>query len=228
MSTKNKKGPKGGAAYIVLALSVLAVVCVGVYTLMNTMFTDSPKLAPLEGKLPDISVTTTTASPAKPSVLEQVPASESKTQEDKPVSAEKEENIIYTIPVSGDIVKDFSGETLVYSYTMNDFRVHSGIDIACDIGTNVCCFADGTIESVAADPLMGQTITVDHGDGLKSVYQNLSSDLPEGIAEGVKVSSGQVIGTVGDTAMIECAEDDHLHFEVIQNSVRVSPSGFFS
>jgi len=44
-----------------------------------------------------------------------------------------------------------------------------GIDFAADAGTNVVAVYDGTIESVTTSYLQGTTVTIDHGNGLKSV-----------------------------------------------------------
>ena len=82
------------------------------------------------------------------------------------------------------------------------------------------------MESIHADPLMGQTIVLDHGDGLKSIYQNLSLEIPDGILAGVEVHAGDLIGAVGETAIIECAEEPHLHFEVMKNDSFIDPGKY--
>ncbi|MBQ7047884.1 MAG: M23 family metallopeptidase, partial [Clostridia bacterium] len=56
-----------------------------------------------------------------------------------------------------------------------------------------------------------------HDKGVSSVYRNLNAELPEGIEEGKKVKAGEVIGTVGESALIEIAEPAHLHFELWMN-----------
>ena len=130
-------------------------------------------------------------------------------------------------PVTSDeIAKEFKIEELLYSATMNDYRTHSGIDISCEIGSAVCAFTDGVVESIHADPLMGQTIVLNHGDGLKSIYQNLALEIPEGIIAGVEVHAGDLIGAVGESAIIECAEEPHLHFEVMQDNTFVDPKTY--
>ena len=74
--------------------------------------------------------------------------------------------------------------------------------------------------------MMGQTVTVDHGDGLESRYQNLQITLPEGIEIGKKVSAGEIIGAVGETALIECAEVSHLHFSILLNGAAAAPADY--
>ena len=144
-----------------------------------------------------------------------------------PVVGENTERIKYIAPVSGNVIKDFSGEELVFSVTMNDYRVHTGVDIACSVGEAVKCFSDGIIVSIEDTPLMGNTITVDHGDGLISRYSNLSHIYPGGIEVGTEVSMGDIIGGIGESALIECGEEPHLHFEVSKNGTEVDPISFY-
>ena len=59
-------------------------------------------------------------------------------------------------------------------------------------------------------------------------YKNLSEELPDGIKEGSAVRSGQLIATVGDSAMLELAEEPHLHFEMTVADLSVNPLEYFS
>ncbi|HAZ20277.1 MAG TPA: hypothetical protein DCY75_08925, partial [Clostridiales bacterium] len=70
--------------------------------------------------------------------------------------------VMYSYPLTGQVTKDFSDETLVFSVTMNDYRTHAALDIGATIGTAVKAAADGMITAVYADPLMGQTIEITH------------------------------------------------------------------
>mgnify|MGYP003330477446 CR=1 FL=1 len=53
-----------------------------------------------------------------------------------------------------------------------------------------------------------------------------TTERPEGIAAGVPVNAGDVIGAVGDTALIECEEESHLHLELQVNGEAVDPSEY--
>lgn len=129
----------------------------------------------------------------------------------------------FVVPATGYVSKSFDNEMPVYSQTMNDYRIHDGIDVACDVDSEVYACAQGTIESIYEDPLMGEAITVYHGGGLRSTYLNLSGRVPANIKEGAEVAAGQVIGYVGETAMIECAEVPHLHFIMTMEEEPVDP-----
>ena len=128
---------------------------------------------------------------------------------------------VFTWPVKGEVIADYSLEVLAYDETMGDWRTHSGLDIAASLGTEVLAVAAGTVASIEDDVLMGTTIVVDHGDGLKSVYANLAA--APAVQVGDAVQTGAVLGAVGDTAAAEAAKPSHLHFEMIREDDSVDP-----
>ncbi len=127
------------------------------------------------------------------------------------------------MPVFGVIYKDHDLSNAVFSVTMNDYRVHHGVDIECSEGAEVVSCAYGTVTAVGKDPFMGTTVVIDHGDGLVSYYQNLSEKLAEDIEEGTEVYAGQLIGTVGESAIIEISDEPHLHFEMRLADKEIDP-----
>lgn len=134
----------------------------------------------------------------------------------------------YTLPVTGHLIKAHDPTVQVYSNTMGDYRVHLGLDIATEISAPVCAVADGTVSRVWEDSLMGMCVAVKHDGDVLSVYKNLSKTLAEGIEEGTAVKSGQTLGTVGDTAMLEMADDPHLHLEMTVGGISADPLDYFS
>lgn len=134
----------------------------------------------------------------------------------------------FASPVVGTVAKGHDLSTPVFSLTTNDWRTHTGVDIACELGDAVYAAADGTVLSVASDPMMGTSIAIRHsGDGV-TIYRNLATALPDGIREGATVIKGQVIGAVGDTAIIEGADEAHLHFEMSVKGAPVDPLDYIS
>jgi murein DD-endopeptidase MepM/ murein hydrolase activator NlpD len=123
----------------------------------------------------------------------------------------------------GEILKSCALDRLVFSATMNDYRVHTGVDFAAPLGTEVYCFAAGTVESVKDDPLWGITVTVRHEEGLVSVYANLDPELASGVYAGQQFAAGDLLGYVGGTALAEKADPPHLHFEMLLNGVHIDP-----
>ena len=76
--------------------------------------------------------------------------------------------------------------------------------------------------------MMGTCVAVAHADETVTFYKNLSKELAEGIKEGATVSRGQKLGSVGDTAVVEMADDPHLHFEMTVKGLAVDPMDYFS
>jgi len=137
-------------------------------------------------------------------------------------AATKEQKFI--MPVTGEITFDYARDKLVYSKTLEEWRTHDGIDIAADLGTPVKAVADGVVSEIKKDPRYGYIIVIDHQNGLKTVYANLASD--EMVNPNQKVKQEEIIGSVGDTALFESAEQSHLHFEVLKDNVLVDPKEY--
>lgn len=125
-------------------------------------------------------------------------------------------------PVFGDVTFDYSQDKLVYSKTLEEWRTHSGIDIAADRGTPVKAVSDGVVSEVKSDPRLGIIIIIDHQNGIKTVYANLAGD--DMVSTNQKIKQGDVIGCVGNTAAFESVEQAHIHFEVLKNNAPVNPT----
>lgn len=128
-------------------------------------------------------------------------------------------------PVDGDIVKEFSMDKLLYSNTLGDWRTHSGVDIAGNVGDKVYAAYDGTIKDIYNDSKYGITIVIDHQNNFKTIYSNLLSD--NVVSVGQQVKQGDVISGIGETAMYEVSDEPHLHFEVSDNDELLNPADFF-
>lgn len=138
--------------------------------------------------------------------------------------SQKQENkeLSFIKPVDGEISKEYAKDNLVYSETLKEWTTHLGIDIKADKTTVVKAAEAGTIKSIKNDPRYGLTIVIDHGNGYESIYSNLLTS--EFVVENEKVEKGQSIGTVGNTAVFEIADEPHLHFEIQKDSIQVNPN----
>lgn len=125
-------------------------------------------------------------------------------------------------PVEGDIVRDFAVDSLIYSETLQEWTTHTGIDVKADKTTVVKAAEAGTVKSIKNDPRYGLTIIIEHANGFQTVYSNLLTS--EFVVEGEKVEKGQSLGTVGNTAAFEIADEPHLHFEIIKDGIQVDPN----
>ena len=128
------------------------------------------------------------------------------------------------MPVNGTISKEFSDDVPVYSATLDQYVIHSGIDIEAPADTQVKAAADGMITKVYSDDKLGLSIEITHGDGIITRYSNLSTT--KMVGEGDVVKKGQVISGVGTSSLFESLEPSHLHFEVLKDGVPVDPTTY--
>ncbi len=209
LNFKDKKLRVAGAVYIALALCVVTVMVLSIYTF-------SPGVGDFSG---DINLSTPDLSLPDESLPEPDLSDEPAGKEESGIPYEQEPS--YTLPAAGKIIKGYCMDTLVFSPTMQDYRVHPGVDIAGKVGDPVFCYTDGYVTAVRNDPFMGRTVEITHDHGLKSVYQNLQTELPPAIVPGAAVKTGDIIGAIGETAIIEAADEPHLHFELILDGRRI-------
>lgn len=189
--------------------------------------TPSPSPTPATDTDPTPSLIPNTPNPAP--VRDETPSpSPSSSPSPAPVSSPDPSPspaaLVFTWPVNGTVISGYSVEALAYDVTMDDWRTHSGIDIAAAVGTQVMATAAGTVSSVFEDDLLGTTIIIDHGNGLESMYANLTT-VPA-VKAGAKVSTGTVIGAVGRTASAESRLDPHLHFSILKDHAAVDPADY--
>ncbi|MCI9156685.1 MAG: peptidoglycan DD-metalloendopeptidase family protein [Lawsonibacter sp.] len=236
----------GKGFYIVLFLCV-ATIGISGYYLLQTVLGGTRAAEPAGG---DASVTIPDHSVVQPSVpvpderetvkTPTAPKTEIKTpvQPDDPEPVKESEpepeaqnsgetlSKVFTWPVQGAVLRDFSVETLSLDPTMEDWRTHGGLDIAAAQGVNVLSISAGTVDQVYKDGLMGTTVVVDHGGGLQSWYCNLNEEVA--VEAGDLVEIGGVLGTVGSTAIAEVGVDSHIHLETILNGQPVDPREYLN
>ena len=130
----------------------------------------------------------------------------------------------FGLPVSGNVTKDYSGDELVYSKTLNDWRTHNGIDFYAEEGTDVLASADGTVDAILENGMFGRTVILLHSNGIRTLYSNLADG--NEVVVGDIISKGTPLGKVGSSASAEALEDPHLHFEVSVNDEPQNPHDY--
>lgn len=125
----------------------------------------------------------------------------------------------FILPVDGNIIKGYSDSALQYSATYGDMRMHNGIDISCDTGSDVKSASSGTVKSISEDGLLGRIIEIEHTGGICIKYCGMGSI---NVKENDTVSSGDILGTSGEIPC-ECADNPHIHIEVSVDETGVSP-----
>ena len=197
----------------ILYVSVIAVLCVIAVTIgiIASVSAGRSKDAPVD----------------EPAITDPI-----ETPSDTPVEVPVEDDTnkipVFIAPTSGIVSWEHSEDIYVFSPSMNDYRTHTGIDIATSLGADVYAAADGVVTKVWNDDFMGKCISISHNGDTVTVYKNLANEVAKGIVEGASVSAGQKIATVGDTAASESADEPHLHFELLVKNASVDPLDYIA
>lgn len=221
---------EGKGFYIVLALCLAAIGLSGWF--LFSSLTGEQEEQPVGGTAsitvtpaptPVATVTpvkpTVTATPRPTATVPAVAATPSATVQ--PTSTPRSAPTSLTWPVQGEVLTNYSVESLAYDVTMADWRTHAGVDIAAAAGTEVRAPASGVVVEVTEDVMLGTTVVIDHGGDLTTTCANLAS-VPT-VEVGDEVTVGDIIGSVGNTAIAESALASHLHFSVEREGQSVDP-----
>ena len=216
MSKKNFSKYSAKGYYIALVLCAAAIGVSGYLYYRNGQETpvDVPA-AVQDNQQPQVPAAVTT-----PGILEQTP-SETEQTESKPQKPART-----AAPVEGETVAGYAMDCLSYNETTRDWRTHDGIDLAAQAGTAVTAAADGEVYTVYEDDQMGMTVVIRHDGGYTTQYSSLSDEVA--VKAGDPVKLGQVIGTVGSTALMESALGDHVCFRVTCDGETVDPAEFLN
>ncbi|MFC2080330.1 M23 family metallopeptidase [Bacteroidota bacterium] len=141
-------------------------------------------------------------------------------------SEDKAEMLQYVPAIQPIENKDLTRTASGFGYRMHPIykiiKFHEGIDYTAPVGTPVFATGSGNIELVRRTRRgSGNTIIINHGYGLKSVYAHLNDII---VRQARSVKRGDVIGTVGNTGL---SSGPHLHYEVLLNEKPVNPVNFY-
>ena len=106
-------------------------------------------------------------------------------------------------------------------YGVINGKLHSGIDIPAEQGVVILAAADGTVTETGFDPVRGNYLVLDHGDGLTTLYAHCRN---VEVKAGDTVKTGEMVAAVGSTGM---STGPHLHFEVRQDGEAQNPVTYF-
>lgn len=222
---------------------LLVITCITVYSVYNKKLAEAAKQSllateKLENIVPNNAIADVSkelskgieeaimenAENAKKQIEEKVEETDEPEQveetEAEPVEEIKPLEFIY--PVEGEITKEFATEKLVFSETLQEWITHNGIDIKAERTAIVKATEDGTVTSIKNDPRYGLTVIIEHREGYKSIYSNLLT--AEFVSEGDIIAKGQTLGTIGNSAIFEIADEPHLHFELLKDEENINPT----
>ena len=117
-------------------------------------------------------------------------------------------------PLPGRVTSDFGMRTHPIT---GKYKLHTGTDVAGTAGAPIRAASSGVVVEAEWEAGNGNTVTIDHGDGVITRYAHTSQMLVE---PGERVGAGDVIARVGSTGL---ATGPHLHFEVRRRGTALDP-----
>ena len=212
----------GKGYYIALILCAAAIGISGYLYYQNTQQEEPPLL---QNETQEELLLGTMGTEALEAIATQPPVTQGTTPSIEPSTAGAERKPLKTAaPVDGETITGHSVEALSYNETTRDWRVHNGVDIAAQEGTQVLAAADGEVTRVWEDDTLGYTVEIRHEGGYTTRYSSLAEAISVQVGDTVKL--GQAIGCVGDTALVETVLGPHVHFSVTCQDAPMNPAEF--
>jgi len=146
---------------------------------------------------------------------------ENKLGENQSTNINIDEKVLFILPFSGPIVKNYSNNELVKNETLGHWCTHDGIDIKGNQGDPVRISADGVISKTYEDPLWGTCVEASHANNISTYYYGLNKKL--NVKEGMQVEAGQIIGSIGKGISCEQQEGLHVHFGMKEKDIWIDP-----
>ncbi|MBE5934792.1 MAG: M23 family metallopeptidase [Lachnospiraceae bacterium] len=123
-------------------------------------------------------------------------------------------------PISGDVIKNYSIDKLVYFDTLGVFKANPGIFIKAEEGNKVKAAYDGRIVEISKDGDRGNYIVMEMGSNMKLLYGQLK-DIK--VSKGDDIKEGEIIAQVAKPTAYYTKEGTHLYFQVMEDNKEVNP-----
>lgn len=228
-----KKNDQKNKTFVIATAAGAAVVAVTMFAAYRSTVN---RLVPTSTSTPTVSQTYTFSAPEEPNTPVQnnvsgVPKPNASTSSptdsshgssetvpaNKPIVAD----VGNIMPVKGEISHEFSNGELVKSETLGVWKTHDGVDILCDLETEVRSMSEGVVKEIKDDPLWGIYVIVEQNNGLDVQYCGLAKDL--NVKAGQSVKQGEILGKTSDTNQCEILQKPHLHLAVKQGGKWIDP-----
>ncbi len=123
-------------------------------------------------------------------------------------------------PIVGDVLINYSMDQTIYFPTLQQYKYNPAIVIAAQQGENITAAADGRVTFVGYDPMIGNTVVMDLGNGYELTYGQLENIT---VSEGSYVSVGDGIGTVASPTKYYSIEGTNVYFKLTKDGEPVNP-----
>lgn len=123
-------------------------------------------------------------------------------------------------PIVGDVLINYSMDQTIYFPTLQQYKYNPAIVISATQGENIAAAADGRVTSVSYDPVIGNTVVMDLGNGYELTYGQLDNIV---VSEGSYVSVGDGIGTVASPTKYYSLEGSNVYFKLTKDGEPINP-----
>ncbi len=123
-------------------------------------------------------------------------------------------------PIVGDVLINYSMDKTIYFPTLDQYKYNPAIVISATAGENIAAAADGRVTSVGYDPVIGNSVVMDLGNGYELTYGQLENIT---VSEGSYVSTGDIIGVVASPTKYYSTEGHNVYFKLLKDGEPVNP-----
>ena len=123
-------------------------------------------------------------------------------------------------PIVGDVLINYSMDKTIYFPTLQQYKYNPAIVIAAAQGANISAAANGRVTSVGYDPVIGNMVVMDLGNGYELTYGQLENIT---VSEGSYVNVGDGIGTVAYPTKYYSLEGSNVYFKLTKDGEPVNP-----
>lgn len=131
---------------------------------------------------------------------------------------QEEDGLVW--PIVGDVLINYSMDKTIYFPTLKQYKYNPAIVIAAAQGAGITAAADGRVSAVGYDPVIGNNVVTDLGNGYELTYGQLENIT---VSEGSYVSVGDPIGTVAPPTKYYSLEGTNVYFKLTKDGVAINP-----
>lgn len=222
--------------YTALSICLIAI-CMAVYSTYNTLSTSETLIVPQEPteakpvneivtgvqetiEVPTLNIEIPTVLPDEQEIEETVaPTTADDTMTALQTMLSTDLTLTYPLK-SNNVIREYN-EKSVYFKTLNVWKPHKAVDLAGDLGDDVCSMSDGAVTKVYENEMYGKIVEISINDAV-CIYSGLGS---VNVKEGDSVNAGEKIGVIG-TVPFEASDENHIHVEVKINGSYADPLSF--
>lgn len=125
-------------------------------------------------------------------------------------------------PIVGDVLINYSMDKTIYFPTLEQYKYNPAIVIAATQGASISAAANGRVTTVGYDPVIGNMVVMDLGNGYELTYGQLENIT---VSEGSYVSVGDGIGTVASPTKYYSLEGTNVYFKLTKDGEPINPMG---